>query len=173
MSRVPRRAAAAALLAALVLATAVPPARAATPPDAEMARLGEALRRAKAVRVHTPAGPFVERRVGLMTEGVHLPGDAEYGANAITPRQPALVPWENLSAIEVRRGHAERGVFVGALVGFLLGAAWAQGSHDEQTLGGRSGELLFPFFGAACGAGAGAALGAGYDPWTRVWPEPR
>lgn len=162
-----------ALLAAFALATFVPLARAAAPTDGELGRLGETLRQAKLVRVQASGSYFVERRVGLLAEGVRLAGDPQYGATDISPRQPALVPWAGLTAIEIRRGHADRGLLLGALAGFLIGATWANRPHDEQALGGASGELLFPFVGAACGAGVGAAIGAGYDPWTRVWPEPR
>ena len=161
------------LLALVGLAACATLASAQAPAGDEFARLGERLRLAKAVRVVTPSGSWIETRFELLAEGVHLAGTAQYGETVLTPPQPSLVPWDHLKAIEVRRGGADRGLLYGAAAGLVLGALVAAVSHDEAADGGNSRVLLYPLMGAACGAGFGTVLGTGTDPWQRVWPEPR
>jgi hypothetical protein len=161
------------LLALAALAGCATLASAQVPSGDELARLGERLRLAKAVRVVTPAGSWIETHFELLAEGVHLAGTAQYGETVLNPPQPSLVPWDHLKALEVRRGDSDRGLLYGAAAGLVLGALVAAVSHDEQADGRKSRVLLYPLMGAACGAGFGSVLGTGIDPWKRVWPEPQ
>lgn len=167
------RAPAAAALALVALAALAGAACAQSPSDEEMQRLRGSLARASAVRVRTPIDAWVERRVSVAPEGVGLPGAARFGANEMTPPLPALVPWERVVGIDMRRGNGDRGVLYGALFGTAAGLLWAMTPHDMQTLGGSTGRPLFVLCGAAAGAGFGAMVGGGLDPWAPVWPEPR
>lgn len=173
MTRACRRAGSGMALALSLLALLPSPPRAQTPSSEEIAHLAEALNRAKVLRVRTRAGSFIERRVGLGREGVRLAGDAQYGATVLTPPQPSLVPWDFVSGIEFRRGYSDRGLLIGAAVGFCLGAIWASRPLDAREAGDRSGHLFTPLIGAACGAAAGSVVGTACDPWVRAWPEAR
>jgi hypothetical protein len=163
---------AAALLVMMLPAISFRAAVAAEAPSPErQARLRDAMREAKAIRVVTRAGPFIEKTVELSDAGVRLPGSPQLGETIVTPPQPALVPWELLSSIEMRGAASDRGLLVGAALGAAFGALYAFAPHSEQTLGGRSGGLLYVVAGAAGGAAFGSLMGTGADSWKRVWPD--
>lgn len=160
-------------LAALLLAASAGTAQAQAPTDEQMARLRERLGRGSAVRLRTPEGAWVERRVTLGPEGVGLPGSPAYGANDVSPRQPGLVPWSRVSGLDLRKGGGDRGLLYGAFLGAVAAAALAMRLQDEQDLGGAQALGLYLVTGAAGGAAIGAALGGAGDPWVTAWPEPR
>lgn len=160
-------------LAALLLAASAGAAQAQAPTGEQLARLRERLGRGSAVRLRTPEGAWVERRVTLGPEGVGLPGRPAYGANDVSPRQPGLVPWSRVSGLDFRRGGGDRGVLYGAFLGAVAAAALAMRLQDEQDLGGAQALGLYLVAGAAGGAAIGAALGGAGDPWVAAWPEPR
>lgn len=167
------RALAAAALAFAALVALAGAACAQSPSEDEMQRLRGSLARASSVRVRTPIDAWVEKRVSIAPEGVGLPGAAQFGANETRPLLPAMVPWERVVGIDVRRGNGDRGVIYGALFGAAVGLMWAMAPHDQQTLGGSTARPLFVLCGAGAGAGFGAMVGGGLDAWAPVWPEPR
>lgn len=167
------RAFAAAVLSLAALATLAAAACAQAPSEDELQRLRGSLTRVSSVRVRTPIDAWVEKRVSVAPEGVRLPGAAQFGANQVRPLQPALVPWERVVGIDVRRGNGDRGVIYGALFGATVGLVWAMAPHDDATLGSQTARPLFVLVGAAGGGAFGAIIGGGFDPWAPVWPEPR
>lgn len=167
---------AAAVAAALALACVGSLAGAASaqaPTDEQMARLRERVGRGSAVRLRTPEGAWVERRVTLGPEGVGLPGAPAYGASDVAPRQPGLVPWSRVSGLDLKRGGGDRGLLYGAFLGGVAAAALTMRLQDEQDLGGGPALGLYLVAGAAGGAVIGAALGGAGDPWVAAWPERR
>lgn len=160
-------------LAALLLAVAAGAASAQAPTDEQMSRLRERLGRASAVRLRTPEGAWVERRVTLGPDGVGLPGGPAYGANDVTPRQPGLVPWSRVSGLDLKKGGGDRGAYFGAFLGAVAAGALAMRLQDERDLGGAQALGLYLVAGAAGGAAIGATLGGAGDPWVAAWPERR
>lgn len=160
-------------LASLLFGAAAGAASAQAPTDEQMSRLRERLGRASEVRLRTPEGAWVERRVTLGPEGVGLPGAPAYGANEVTPRQPGLVPWSRVSGLDLKKGGGDRGLLLGAFLGSVAAAALAMRLQDEQDLGGGQALGLYLAAGAAGGAVIGAAVGGAGDPWVAAWPERR
>lgn len=158
---------------ALLLLLVAGAASAQAPTDEQMSRLRERIGRAAEVRLRTPEGAWIERRVTLGPDGVGLPGQPAYGANDVTPRQPGLVPWSRVAGLDLKKGGGDRGLLYGAFLGAVAAAALAMRLQDEQDLGGDQALPLYLVAGAAGGAALGAALGAAGDPWVAAWPERR
>lgn len=159
----------AALALLLALAVLAPDARAQAPDPESLARLSSRLEAARFVRVRTGSGAWVERSVRLTPEGVALPGMAQYGETAVSPPQPALVPWSQVAAIETRHSYSGAGMLGGGLVGLALTglvASNAEGLSDDAR-------PLTLALGALAGALVGAVAGAAADPWAHAWPPRR
>lgn len=160
---------AAAALAALALFASVGDARAQAPDADALARLGDRLAAARAIRVRTAHGAWIERTVVLSPEGVGLPGSVQFGEAPLEPPQRSLVPWANVTTLETRRGLTGRGMLLGAAVGLVLGAVMAAHTEDSPRTGNSEGPLAIGL-GVAGGLMIGASLGSASDPWVRAWP---
>lgn len=143
-------------------------ASAAVPDSTQLARMRQGLERASAVRLTTPFGVSVERKVEVEPDGLKLTGSGDVGAVSIIPEPVSRVGWDHMRKLEVKRGVGKRLLVPFAALGALLGGLYGYSGLDVPTLGGNAGEPLYLLVGASVGLGLGSVIGPAYDPWVRI-----
>jgi len=156
--------AAAALASLLGLASLA----AAEPSDASLARLRASLARTSAVRLTTPFGVSIERKVEVEPTGLKITGSGEMGVVVLTPEPVMHVEWARVQRLEVKRGIGRNILLPAAALGAMIGGAIGYSGLDEGTLGGTGGKPFFLLVGATTGIALGSVIGSGYAPWVAV-----
>lgn len=142
----------------------------APPDDASLERLRGAARSAKFVRVTTPAGAFVERRVDVQPHGLLCTAREGWDTVKLNAQPTTLVSWDRLAQLEIKRGTSDRWMWGGAILGGVIGALIGDVQKDEQSRGGQAATVLYGVVGGGIGMGVGSVFGSSFDPWVRVWP---
>jgi hypothetical protein len=136
--------------------------------------LAAALAGKKKARVLTPSGPLVLRRPQLAPEGLR-------GFIGLKDRERSrIVPWSDVSAVQVRRSGVGKGALLGAGIGAGLGLALGLASTRECSgwmdmfCEATAGDVvLVTAFGGASGGLLGAAIGALTGSWGTVYARPK
>lgn len=143
-------------------------ATAAEPDEASLTRLRGTLARASAVRLTTPFGVSIERKVEVEPAGLRITGSGEMGVVVLSPEPVMHVEWARVQRLEVKRGIGRNILLPAAAIGAMIGGAIGYSGLDEGTLGGTGGKPFFLLVGAATGIALGSVIGSGYDPWVAV-----
>ena len=108
---------------------------AAEPSEPSLARLRASLAHASVVRLTTPFGVSIERKVEVEPAGLKITGTGEMGVVVLTPEPVMHVEWARVQRLEVKRGIGRTVLLPAAAIGAMIGGAIGYSGLDEGALG--------------------------------------